>query len=115
MRSFRSPSVNTPQSDVDDTKDGYESYEPNLVWVPEQVRPDDKFGYSHSRKYEKHRRAVSVSRGREKELYGGPTTLYLHECSLQRLLEPLIHAMEGKITGLDVKDFSRVCQTRKSV
>ncbi|KID95018.1 hypothetical protein MAJ_09033, partial [Metarhizium majus ARSEF 297] len=118
VRSFQSPAVYSPQAEVDDGRDWYDGgYEADLVRAPERVRTSEGFGSSHARhQYKKHRRVVSAPRGREQEEgYDGSATVFKHECCLRRLLEPLVHEMEAKITGLDVNDFSRVCQTRRAV
>lgn len=119
MRGFQSPAVYSPQAEVDDGRDWCEGYEADSVRAPERVRPGEGYGSSHARhQYKKHRRVVSAPRGREQDDgYDGSATatVFKHECCLRRLLEPLIHAMEAKITGLDVNDFSSVCQTRRAV
>ncbi|KHO11235.1 het-d [Metarhizium robertsii ARSEF 23] len=119
MRSFQSPAVYSPQAEVDEGRDWCEGYEADSVRAPERVRSSEGYGSSHSmsrHQYKKHRRVVSAPRGREQdEGYDGSATVFKHECCLRRLLEPLIHAMEAKITGLDVNDFSSVCQTRRAV
>ncbi|KAF5128510.1 hypothetical protein E5D57_009450 [Metarhizium anisopliae] len=91
MRGFQSPAVYSPQAEVDEGRDWCEGYEADSGCFG---APREGTGRGHG---------------------SATATVFKHECCLRRLLEPLIHAMEAKITGLDVNDFSSVCRTRRAV